>query len=236
MTNQYIITDIHGCANTFDALLNKIGLSKNDELYLLGDYVDRGPNGKDSIDVVMNLQEKGYKAHALLGNHDAMLLEAMTTFNPNYEERYAETSISFGVENVTQIDHKYLNWINRLGYFIELDQYILVHGGLNFQLDNPLSNLNDLLVARGWYDEIDYEWLGDRIIIHGHTPVAQKQMELMVDNHLEKQYIDLDNGCVFDNLGFRHLACLNLKDMSLTYQKNIDGYHKRAFNLYEVKG
>lgn len=234
MKNRYVITDIHGCANTFEALLNKIGLTKEDELYILGDYVDRGPGGKQSIDIVMGLEDEGYSVHSLVGNHDLMLWIAMEKLNPSYEERYSETAISFGVENATHIPKKYGDWITNLPYYIELDQYILVHGGVNFKLEDPLSVQADLLVARGWYDEINYEWLGDRIIIHGHTPVPQKQLEEMVDNQLTNQYIDLDNGCVFDNPGFRHLVCLNLKDMSLTYQKNIDGYHKRVFNLYKV--
>jgi len=232
MKNQYIITDIHGCANTFDALLNKIGLTKDDELYILGDYVDRGPDGKQSIDLVMNLEEQGYKVHSLVGNHDLMLWVAMEKLNPSYEERYPETAISFGVDNCTQIDQKYKDWIAGLDYYIEIDNYILVHGGVNFQLADPLSNKEDLLVARGWYDDINYDWLGNRVIIHGHTPVMRDELEKMVDNHQTNQYIDLDNGCVFDKPGFQHLVCLNLKDMSLIYEKNIDGYHKRVFNLY----
>jgi serine/threonine protein phosphatase 1 len=36
-----IIGDIHGCSATFKELLNKAGLSMDDKLILLGDYIDR---------------------------------------------------------------------------------------------------------------------------------------------------------------------------------------------------
>jgi serine/threonine protein phosphatase 1 len=43
---RFAISDIHGCARTFGALLNKINLSPVDELFLLGDFIDRGPDSK----------------------------------------------------------------------------------------------------------------------------------------------------------------------------------------------
>ncbi|MEM8906599.1 MAG: metallophosphoesterase, partial [Bacteroidota bacterium] len=40
---KYAISDIHGCLKTFQALLETISFNRSDELYLLGDFVDRGP-------------------------------------------------------------------------------------------------------------------------------------------------------------------------------------------------
>lgn len=40
---RYIISDIHGCYHEYMELLNKIKFSDKDELYILGDAVDRGP-------------------------------------------------------------------------------------------------------------------------------------------------------------------------------------------------
>ncbi len=64
------IGDIHGCNKTFKALLDQINLSKDDELTLLGDYIDRGPDSKGVIDTIINLQSSGYQVRALRGNHD----------------------------------------------------------------------------------------------------------------------------------------------------------------------
>ena len=47
MSQRWIIPDIHGCAKTLKVLLeNMLKVTKNDELYFLGDYIDRGPDGK----------------------------------------------------------------------------------------------------------------------------------------------------------------------------------------------
>lgn len=57
---KFTISDIHGCAKTFKALLNRISFSKEDELYLLGDYIDRGPDSRGVIDHIWHLQKTGH--------------------------------------------------------------------------------------------------------------------------------------------------------------------------------
>ena len=47
---QIAVSDIHGCLKTFDNLLDKLALTQLDELFILGDYVDRGPDSKGVID------------------------------------------------------------------------------------------------------------------------------------------------------------------------------------------
>ena len=51
MSQRWIIPDIHGCTKTLSVLLeNLLKVTKHDELYFLGDYIDRGPDGKGVID------------------------------------------------------------------------------------------------------------------------------------------------------------------------------------------
>jgi serine/threonine protein phosphatase 1 len=38
---RFTLSDIHGCARTFCALIDKIGLNKEDQLFLSRDYIDR---------------------------------------------------------------------------------------------------------------------------------------------------------------------------------------------------
>ena len=71
--NKFAISDIHGCAKNFKALLDRISLSLGDELYLLGDYIDRGPDSKGVIDHVWQLQKTGHTVHCLCGNHEQRL-------------------------------------------------------------------------------------------------------------------------------------------------------------------
>ena len=166
---KYATSDIHGCAKTSKKLVAKINLSKDDELYILGDYIDRGPDSKGVIDYIWQLQEEGFQVKCLLGNHEAMLLEKIRDEDP-WGDGYPEVLRSFGVKNNKEIPKKYIEWMKDLHVYLEVDEYILVHAGLNFKLKNPLQNLDDMIWIRGWYGNIDRDWLGDRIIIHGHTP------------------------------------------------------------------
>ena len=42
------IGDIHGCPQSFDALLARIDPSPDDHLLFVGDYIDRGPTRRAS--------------------------------------------------------------------------------------------------------------------------------------------------------------------------------------------
>ncbi len=70
------IGDIHGCARTFDRLLDEIELTRDDRIIALGDYVDRGPDSKSVLDRLIQLHSTG-QLIALLGNHDIVMLDAL---------------------------------------------------------------------------------------------------------------------------------------------------------------
>ena len=73
---RYSISDIHGCFNTFRHLVEEgIKLTKSDQLFLLGDYVDRGPYSQEVLDYIMHLMDRGYHIFPLRGNHENDLLD-----------------------------------------------------------------------------------------------------------------------------------------------------------------
>ena len=78
MNNRlFAIGDIHGCFDTLEELVNnKIQLKKSDKLILLGDYIDRGDKSKEVVEYIIDLQKKGFNILPLMGNHEAMLLDA----------------------------------------------------------------------------------------------------------------------------------------------------------------
>jgi len=219
---KFAISDIHGCLKPFKALLEQISFSKEDELYLLGDYIDRGPDSRGVIDHIWNLQELGYTVHCLRGNHEQMLLYNIDAKDELVDIAevlgYPETLSSFGVEEVDRIPKVYIDWINSLPYFMEVDQYLLVHAGLNFKNTSPLNDREALIWIRHWYDKIDREWLGNRIVIHGHTPIIQSEIIRSISELAKTPVINIDNGCCFETLGFGNLCVLELGRMKLTFQ------------------
>ena len=72
-----LIGDIHGCQRTLDALLKKIAYTpEEDRIIFVGDYIDRGPHIRETLDHLSRLQEKaGDRAVFLMGNHEKMLLD-----------------------------------------------------------------------------------------------------------------------------------------------------------------
>jgi|AntRauTorckE5430_2_1112549.scaffolds.fasta_scaffold13072_2 serine/threonine protein phosphatase 1 len=224
---QFAISDIHGCAKTFEALLNEIQLSPSDELFLLGDYIDRGPDSKGVIDKILALQKEGYQVKCLMGNHEEMLLESM---DPEYgminlwlRNGGKATLHSFSLPdhaNPMHIPKPYLDFMFRLHRYFEVGPYLLVHAGLNFEAPEPLQDQDSMLWIRHYYQNINYDWLDGRILVHGHTPQSTGAVELQLQTLSEKQVIDIDTGCVFNKPGRDSLCAFNLTDQTLTFIRN----------------
>jgi serine/threonine protein phosphatase 1 len=225
---QFAISDIHGCAQTFDALLNEIQLSPSDELFLLGDYIDRGLDSKGVIDKILALQKDGYRVQCLMGNHEEMLLECLDPAAFGMTDLWLKnggkaTLQSFSLPwyaNPAHIPKIYLDFMHRLHLYFEAGPYLMVHAGLNFKAPEPLQDLNSMLWIRGFYQDIDYDWLNGRILVHGHTPQITEATERQLQNLPEKQVINIDTGCVFNKHGRDTLTAFNLTDQTLTCVKN----------------
>ncbi len=202
---KFAITDIHGCIQSFKTLVQEgIQLTTEDELYLLGDYIDRGPDSKGVIDFIFQLQEEGHFVRCLRGNHEQLLLDSMKAGTPKQEihlwltQGGKETLDSFNAELADQIDPKYLDFFNGLEYYFEVDQFLLVHAGFNFRSNQPFQDKHAMLWIRRF--PIDEQLLGDRIIVHGHTPTQWPMIEATVKSPYSK-VIDIDNGCVYHYKG-----------------------------------
>jgi len=218
---RFAISDIHGCAKTFKKLLQRISFSKEDVLYLLGDYVDRGPDSKAVIDYIWELQTQGYEVHCLRGNHEHNLVDAFkeTRFDCDIPQ---ETLLSFEVDSVKSIPTKYIEWLDGLPFCFKLKDFILVHAGLNFNSTAPLEDEIEMIWIRHWYDDIDSQLLGDRIVVHGHTPTRQLEIKRSIHTLDEIPAIDIDAGCAFESFGLGHLCVLNLDTKQLIFEARVD--------------
>ena len=67
------IGDIHGCARTLGALLDRLALTEDDHLVFIGDYIDRGPDSRGVVDRLIELR-RTQPCTFLRGNHEALML------------------------------------------------------------------------------------------------------------------------------------------------------------------
>lgn len=66
----YVMSDIHGNKEKYFKMLEKINLTDDDTLIILGDVLDRGPNSLVILDDIMSRKNVEF----LLGNHEYALL------------------------------------------------------------------------------------------------------------------------------------------------------------------
>ncbi len=71
------IGDIHGCSLALAALVDAIDPGPEDLLVPLGDYIDRGSDSRGVLEQLLDLRERCVLV-PLLGNHEEMLLAALT--------------------------------------------------------------------------------------------------------------------------------------------------------------
>jgi bis(5'-nucleosyl)-tetraphosphatase (symmetrical) len=84
---RYAIGDLQGCFEPLLALLERLNFSADrDQLLLVGDLVNRGP---DSLRVLRHVRSMGANAHSVLGNHDLHLLAQH--FDPARPMRQGDT-------------------------------------------------------------------------------------------------------------------------------------------------
>ncbi len=237
MRKRWVIPDIHGCINTLRALIEElIRPARYDEIYFLGDYIDRGPDSKGVIDYIRKLQEEEYTVFPLRGNHEDFLIDlyraemqpnAGWLFSYASRKRHAygiiggkATLASFGVARASKIPPEYIEWLSGLGYYAVLDGFVLVHAGLNFNLEDPFEDKRAMVWLRDY--EIRPEKIGNRRIIHGHVPVDLELITLSI-RHKSYKFIDLDNGTYISGKeGYGNLVALELNSMEMVIQDNRD--------------
>ena len=139
-----IIPDIHGQADKLKGALKNLGYRYRNGAWrhtdpmrkciFLGDYIDRGPNNVDVIDIVRGMVDAG-TAFAIMGNHE---LNAI-----HFHTRHPETGTFLRAQSGNNLkQHKsflrecpvgdaktleYITWMRSLPLFLELDGFRVVH-------------------------------------------------------------------------------------------------------------
>lgn len=215
--STYVMSDIHGCYSEFIEMLDKINFSDNDELYILGDIFDRGPQPLKVLDYILESKN----IIMIKGNHEKMFEEALSMDN------YILWYLNGGYVTHSQMEErgneeikKVYDYVKELPLIKVIDKFILVHAGFesyddSLELDKFLTQSEDICVwsRKNIGNEKKYR---DYTVICGHTPVQNIEEGC---NSILKRYgtIYIDCGCCFGKSVNGQLACLRLDDMEEFY-------------------
>lgn len=227
----YVMSDIHGCYDKYRAMLCEIQFKAADTLYVLGDVIDRGPDG---VRILMDMNMRP-NVLPILGNHEftasvclPWLLEEVTDQSLDALSQVQIAALTEWITNgggPTIQSVKALSGEERgdlLDYLREMELYaqveaggrsfVLTHSALeNFSPGKPLDSyeLQDFLFGRPKPDAVYYP---DRTLVFGHTPTRLLcgQDKIFRSGTM----IDIDCGCFFEG---GRLGCLCLDTMEEFY-------------------
>ena len=237
----YVMADIHGNEKRFDSVMEKIGLTDEDTLYVLGDVIDRYPGGVKLLQRLLDMPN----AKLLLGNHEHMMLECLFRhYDPDdpwsIEEK--EKNFSRWYRNGGMVTKKSMLALPRserfkllrtvralpLCYDITVGEkaYKLVHAAPIEYCDEYSERYRDaetFAVWMRWGKDFVPPW--DYTLIFGHTPTDHYLPDKTLRIYYGDRMIGIDCGSGYpdppdpDEEFYGRLACLRLDDMKEFYSE-----------------
>ena len=215
----FAIGDIHGCKKELryllDFLEDKEDLSSDDLVVFIGDYIDRGPDSKGVIDLLLDFQLAHPNSIFLKGNHEDMFLDFLGyegrqghVYLPNGGEETLESYGTHGKAGMSEIAQsipaKHLSFFLNLERMLIVGDYVFVHAGLD-----PLRTIktqldDDVFWIRGEFINNIHNF--DKTIVFGHTVYKDVLFDLPYK-------IGIDTGLVYENL----LSCVEV-NKKMVYQ------------------
>ena len=190
----YAVGDIHGRADLLAALLRQIEAdaqaseAKKRTLIFLGDYVDRGPEVRGVIEMLVSGLPQGFAAHFLKGNHEALLLGFLD--DPSRLAAWLlndgdTTMASYGVDVdalnrararpaewrdafAAVLPDAHLRFFRDLELSVARGDYFFVHGGIKPGVPLAAQTESDLIWIRRPF--LDWNEPFEKFVVHGHTP------------------------------------------------------------------
>lgn len=223
----YVVSDLHGCYDKYMKLLERLNMTSDDALYLLGDIVDRGGEG---MKIVLDLIDRK-NVFSCRGNHDhcaQILLRNFAFPNDGHfvdglEEAFRlwlSDGGSTTYEKFLKLDESKqraaLRYLGSLPVYKKLtvggQKFFLAHTvpGKAKTLDIPNWKNSDFIMGEPEYEKMYFE---DTIIVTGHTPTGFIDPEYTGRIWKGNNHIAIDCGAVFGN----PLGCICLDTMEEIY-------------------
>lgn len=213
----YCMSDIHGEIDRFEAMLKLIQFTQEDQLYILGDVIDRYPGGVDILFRIMEMPN----VVMLLGNHEQMCLDALGPISVYGAKRlwqqnggsptYRELLYHRTKEELFQVIHFLTSLPDHLEIAVGGEQYHLVHA-------SPGDDRETRVWERPDIHQGMLPLLPDKTVILGHTPTVYFTRNPDEPFHIVygERTIAIDCGCG-NQTPMRRLACLCLDDKTEFY-------------------
>ncbi|MBR2010652.1 MAG: metallophosphoesterase [Clostridia bacterium] len=188
----YVVANLHGALDKYQALLEKIKFSKNDILYVLGDTADYG---EDAVALLTDLS-MCENVYPVAGEHDFLALRMLSGFDrmlksgsmPDADFAAEMTAWSreggaSTLEGFRALDDDMreglLDYLSDFALYEEVEaggkSYVLVHAGIDcFDPEKPLDAYEPENFFTAPQEEAYYE---DRVVIVGHAPTKSGSIE-----------------------------------------------------------
>lgn len=197
------IGDVHGHIDKLTALLDlcERRAGHDARLVFIGDYIDRGPDSRAVVELMMDLQQRRPDSVICLrGNHEAVAVAAanntLSTLPGDIDHALwlsdvgggLATLASYGVADAAELPASHLDWMAALPLCYDDGQRYFAHAGVHPRRPLAAQQEEDLV----WIREPFLSHSGDygRLVVHGHTPVAARIPEL----HANRLNIDTGAG------------------------------------------
>jgi len=231
MKRTIMISDIHGCMDQFNQLLMKVEFnSKEDQLILLGDYVDRGPHSKKVVDKVIGLV-RNHHAIALRGNHDQRFFDLINDEHNDVRAKFIEHGgiqtiqsyfdtnneitdeiLNQAVETIGTNFKHHVDFLSNLPFFYEDNDHIYVHAGINPKYtDWKKQPAHDFMYIKHEFIRSSFDL--KKKVIFGHTRTVD--IHGLPEIWFSEDKIGIDGGCAYG----MQLNCLIFQDGKYTTDK-----------------
>lgn len=174
MQKTYVIGDIHGGFKALLQVLERAGVSPEDTLIFLGDYVDGWSEPVEVIDFLINLNNK-QQCFFIQGNHEELLLQWLKNGddNPLWRQHGGESSIKAYQQVDNSTKRKHIEFFENLQpYYLDEHQRLFVHAGFSNLKGADYEYFNNFF----WWDRTLWELAlaTDRNLTHQHPEYPQR--------------------------------------------------------------
>ncbi len=184
-----VVGDVHGCAAELRALVDQVDPQR---LVLVGDLYTKGP---DPVGVWEVLRDRD--AQAVLGNHDARLIDVIEGRRPRDSHGHAVVSA------LDAADPRWRDHLRALPLFLEVEGWLVVHAGVH-PTQGPAGTTKGMAIAmrrfplRGpdtqpWHAQ----YTGTVPIVFGHDA---RGGFVRIERDGAPWVVGLDTGCVYGGM------------------------------------